>query len=74
MSIKISQGCALAMTASRSSQPFRSLIEAIPMSEPSISTTTKKLAKFYAIGILAFSAIVGFITVFAKFLSYLRLT
>jgi hypothetical protein len=44
------------------------------MSEPSISTKTKKLAKLYGIGILAFSAILGFITVFAKFLSYLSLT
>ena len=44
------------------------------MSEPSIYTTTKKLAKMYGIGILVFSAIVGFITLLAKFLSRLNMT
>jgi len=44
------------------------------MSERSIATTTKKLAKMYGIGILVFSAIVGFITLMAKFVSSMNLT
>ncbi len=43
------------------------------MSEPSIYTTTKKLAKFYGVGILVFSAIVGSITLLAKFVAHLNL-
>ena len=44
------------------------------MPETSIQKTRNKLAKIYGTGILAFTVIVGFITVFAKFLARLNLT
>jgi hypothetical protein len=44
------------------------------MPEAPIRRTRNKLAKIYGIGILAFSAIVGFITVLAKFLANVKLT
>ena len=44
------------------------------MQETRVQTTKNKLAKTYGVGILAFSAIIGFITVLAKFLAQLNLT
>ncbi len=44
------------------------------MSETPIQKRRNKLAKIYGVGILAFTAIVGFITVFAKFLAHLNWT
>jgi hypothetical protein len=44
------------------------------MSETSTQKKRNKLAKIYGVGILAFSAIVGFITVLAKFLAHLDMT
>jgi hypothetical protein len=39
------------------------------MQETSARTTRNKLAKIYGLGILAFTVIVGFITLLAKFLA-----
>ena len=44
------------------------------MPATSIQETRNKLTKVYGAGILAFSAVVGFITLFAKFLAHLNLT
>ncbi len=44
------------------------------MQETRVQTTKNKLAKTYGVGILAFSALVGFITVLFKFLAHLNVT
>ena len=44
------------------------------MPETPIQKTRNKLAKIYGIGILIFTAIVGFVTIFASFLAHLNLT
>jgi hypothetical protein len=44
------------------------------MPDTPIQTTRNKLAKVYGIGILVFTAIVGFITLLAGFLARLSVT
>ena len=44
------------------------------MQDTRVQITKNKLAKTYGVGILAFSAIVGFITALAKLLAHLNLT
>ena len=39
-----------------------------------IQKTKNQLAKIFVIGILVFTAIMGFITLFASFLAHLKLT
>ena len=42
------------------------------MSETPVQKTKNKLAKFYGVGILAFTAAVGFITALASFMARLN--
>lgn len=44
------------------------------MPETTIKKTRNRLAKIYGIGILAFSAVLGSITVLASFLAHLDMT
>jgi len=44
------------------------------MPETSVRNTRNKLAKIYGLGILAFTVIVGFLTLLAKFLANVDLT
>ncbi len=44
------------------------------MPETSVRNTRNKLAKVYGLGILAFTVIVGFITLLAKFIASVNLT
>jgi hypothetical protein len=46
--------------------------EATPMSEKLAHRTKNKLAKTYAIGIVVFSALFGFLTLFSIFLAHLK--
>jgi hypothetical protein len=48
--------------------------EAVAMSETPIQKTRTKLGKMYGIGILVFSAIVGFVTLLAKFIANMNMT
>ena len=48
--------------------------EAVPMSQTPIQQTKNKLAKIYGVGVLVFTAIVGFFTLFASFLAHVKLT
>ena len=43
------------------------------MSENLAHTTKNKLAKIYAIGIIVFSAVFGFMTLFSIFLAHLKI-
>lgn len=43
------------------------------MSDQSPQKTRAKVAKIYGVGILVFSAIVGFVTLFAIFLDHVKL-
>ena len=44
------------------------------MSQTPVQSTKNKLVKIYAIGLVIFTGIVGFITVFAGFVARLNLT
>jgi hypothetical protein len=44
------------------------------MPESSVRNTRNKLAKVYGLGILAFTVIVGFITLLVKFIANVNLT